>query len=1531
LGEAVELSGTGMSLVYKSERTRGRTNAYILQIPLNEVSLPGTPKSVEVEIAVAGRRISRSYAPLVNQWIRFTWDGKDSYGRAVQGEQGVRVRVGNTYDAVYARVSRFGYNGNGIPITGSFARREVTLWKDWQGQLGTWDAKPQELGGWSLSVHHAYDPIGQVLYLGDGTRRSAQTPGQANVITTYAGSTSSAGVGDGGLATVASLAHPTDVTTDAVGTVYIADCGGHTVRKVTTNGIISRVAGTYPSAGTTPATQTTLSCPESVVVDPQGHVYFSDSSHQRVYKVTPQGAISTVAGTGTVGFSGDGGLATSAQFNLPRGLALDAGGNLYIADTQNYRIRKISADGRITTVAGDGTIGLFDGERSGFPATQVGLWYPEDVVVDPQGNLYISDRGNNVIRKVSPDGIMRIIVGKYRLFGFNGDGLSGLQTLTENLFGLALDREGALYFCGNVRVRKLGLNGLVTTVAGSGSGLYSGDTGAPLQAGIPIPFGVAVGPDQALYIATASGINTPSDRIRRVALALPGFTTGEQFIPSADGRELYVFNANGRHLRTVNPLTSTVLYAFGYDSGGRLTTITDANNNVTTIERTASGAPTAIVSPFGQRTTIALDGNGYLAGLTTPAGESHQFTSTATGLLLSMTTPRSHLYQFSYDAFGRLVRDADPAGGIKTLSRTETATSYEVTLSSALGRTSRYPVADSATGDLRRVVVAPDGSQTTRDIGGDGRTVLTQSDGTVLTQRTGPDPRFGLQVPLTTDLQLTTPGGLVATTTRTRTATLSDPLNLLSLTSQIDTTTVNGRPYTSTYTQAAKTLVRKTPANRQTTTTIDGQGRVTSIQIPGLATTQFAYDARGRLSTATQGTRASTWTYDANGYLASVSDPLARTVSFAHDAVGRATSQTLPDGRLIQFTYDANGNLTSLTPPGREAHSFTFTPVDLTQGYGAPFVANGGTGVTQYAYDVDRHLTQITRPDGQQVVLGYDSAGRLSTQTVPTGQYTYSYNATTGKLSTLTAPGGETLSYSYDGSLPTSTTWTGPIADSVGVTYDNNFRVTAQSVNGGHTIPFTYDLDSLLTGAGALTLNRDAQNGLLTGTSLGSVSDTLSYNPFAEPSAYEATVNSSPVFRQQYTRDDLGRITTKTETAQGLTDTYGYSYDVAGRLTEVKLNGATLTSYEYDSNGNRLSKTSPSGTTAYTYDAQDRLLTQAPVSGPPSVSYTYTANGELQSKTVGSQTTSYNYDVLGNLLNATLPNGSALDYVIDGQQRRVGKKINGVLVQGFLYQNQLNPVAELDGTGAVVSRFVYASKGNVPDYLVKNGTTYRIISDHLGSPRLVVDVTTGAIVQRLDYDEFGQVITDTNPGFQPFGFAGGLYDRDTKLVRFGARDYDAETGRWTAKDPILFAGGDTNLYGYVLGDPVNFIDPAGLDSLTFDGTTISWVNDVGEVVQTYPGISGPWGKGPLPPGDYTGDALRRRPDNRSMQCDGRGWSLNLDPDFETDRTLLRVHPDGRVAGTEGCIGVACSMSDDLYNDLKNYFDAGNPSIPVEVQ
>ena len=409
---------------------------------------------------------------------------------------------------------------------------------------------------------------------------------------------------------------------------------------------------------------------------------------------------------------------------------------------------------------------------------------------------------------------------------------------------------------------------------------------------------------------------------------------------------------------------------------------------------------------------------------------------------------------------------------------------------------------------------------------------------------------------------------------------------------------------------------------------------------------------------------------------------------------------------------------------------------------------------------------------------------------------------TTGKLTGISAPGGLGLSYSFDSSLLTGVTWSGAVAGSTAYTYNNDLRVTAESINAANSVSYGYDVDGLLKTAGSLALIHNAQNGLRTGSTLGSVSDSLSYNTHTELTNYSASYASSGIYSAAYTHDALGRITQKVETIGGTATTYGYTYDAAGRLSAATKNGSPFSTYSYDSNGNRTARTGPS--VIASYDAQDRLTNYG------STTYSYTANGELQSKTNGTQTTGYHYDALGNLLKVTLPNGTVIDYLIDGNSRRIGKKVNGTLVQGFLYQGSLRPIAELDGSNAVVSRFVYATHINVPDYMVKGGVTYRLITDQLGSPRLVVNVATGTVAQRIDYDEFGQVLSDSNPGFQPFGFAGGLYDRDIKLVRFGARDYDAETGRWSAKDPIGFGGGDGNLYRYIGANPVSSVDPTGL-------------------------------------------------------------------------------------------------------------------------
>jgi RHS repeat-associated protein len=575
--------------------------------------------------------------------------------------------------------------------------------------------------------------------------------------------------------------------------------------------------------------------------------------------------------------------------------------------------------------------------------------------------------------------------------------------------------------------------------------------------------------------------------------------------------------------------------------------------------------------------------------------------------------------------------------------------------------------------------------------------------------------------------------------------------------------------------------------------------------------------------------------------------------------------------------------------------------------------------------NLDKQPTFVHRPDGSQIAFTYDSAGRLWTTTYPSVNgnvtVTRTYSPTTGQLTGVTTSDGQSLAYGYDGSLLKSTTWSGNVAGSVSRTYNNDFRVASESVNGANSVAYGYDNDGLLTSADGLTITRDATNGMITDTTLGGVTDHRTYDSFGQVAAYEAKFGATSLYSVVHTRDSLGRIETKTETIQGTATVWGYSYDSAGRLWQVMRDGVLRATYLYDANGNRLSKTTPTGSEIGTYDNQDRLLTYG------KWAYSYTANGELRTKTDTSTgaITTYSYDGAGNLRKVELPDGRVVEYVIDSSNRRVGKKVNGSIVKRWLYQGRLTPVAELDSNGAMVSRF---AGGGV----IKGSTSHRVVADHLGSPRLVVNTSTGAIIQRLEHDEWGVVTADTAAGFTPFGFAVGISDEDTGLVRFGARDYDPEAGRWTAKDPIRFGGGQANFFTYVMADPVNFVDPLGLDSLWYSqpGGTVYWLNDSGTVDETFSAKSGPFGNGPLEPGDY--DASNMRNTNQGgMVCPGQpnGWKVDLDPQFQTNRTDLRIHPDGPPPGTKGCIGISCADAQRFHDRLDAYLQA-NGSIPVQV-
>ena len=318
----------------------------------------------------------------------------------------------------------------------------------------------------------AVDETGS-LYIVDTWNHRIRKVDSAGIVTTVAGSgtTGESGggfSGDGGPAVEAQLRFPGGAALDGSGSLYIVDTWNHRIRKVDSAGIVTTIAG----SGTTgeggggfggdggPAVEAQLRYPYGVTVDETGNLYIADAWNHRIRKVDSAGIVTTIAGSGTEGYGGDGGPAVRAQLSHPQGVALDGSGNLYIADAWNHRIRKVDSAGIVTTIAGGGTPGGGRGRfgRDSGLAVRARLKYPQGMALDAAGNLYFADIGNHRIRKVDASGIMRTIAGTGGAYGgFGGDGGPALQAMLFSPRGMAADKAGNLYIAdiGNHRIRRL--------------------------------------------------------------------------------------------------------------------------------------------------------------------------------------------------------------------------------------------------------------------------------------------------------------------------------------------------------------------------------------------------------------------------------------------------------------------------------------------------------------------------------------------------------------------------------------------------------------------------------------------------------------------------------------------------------------------------------------------------------------------------------------------------------------------------------------------------------------------------------------------------------------------------------------------------------------------------------------------------------------------------------------------------------------------------------------------------------------------
>ena len=328
---------------------------------------------------------------------------------------------------------------------------------------------------------------------------------QAEYVTTIAGNGTDGYSGDSSAATACELYYPAGVAADAFGNIYIADQQNHRLRKIDgVSGTITTFAGDGSALTSNP-----MSKPKGVAVDAAGNVYVAVQDVHRIRKITPSGTITVVAGYGAAGFSGDGASAISARLNYPAGVAVDSAGNVYVADEVNQRIRKIDTGGKISTVAGTGIPG-FNGD--GIAATTAQLNYPTGVAVDAAGNLYIADNDNNRIRKVDPSGIITTFAGN-GFGGFGGDEGPAASAELYNPNGVAVDKGNNVYIAdqNNNRIRMVNPAGTITTRAGNGVTGFAGDNGPAADAEFYFPAGVAINQGGDLFIADES-----NNRVRKV-------------------------------------------------------------------------------------------------------------------------------------------------------------------------------------------------------------------------------------------------------------------------------------------------------------------------------------------------------------------------------------------------------------------------------------------------------------------------------------------------------------------------------------------------------------------------------------------------------------------------------------------------------------------------------------------------------------------------------------------------------------------------------------------------------------------------------------------------------------------------------------------------------------------------------------------------------------------------------------------------------------------------------------------------------